>query len=65
MDSQGLQRGRADGRPERGDLLREAAAMVLYVSVIEIAELAALPERHRTDCRDGADEYLGGAQHGE
>ncbi|SDJ32007.1 hypothetical protein SAMN05444157_2807 [Frankineae bacterium MT45] len=36
------------GRPEheRDELLREAATMVLYVSVVEIAELAAVPERH-------------------
>jgi hypothetical protein len=31
---------------ERSELLREAATMVLYVSVVEIAELAALPEGH-------------------
>jgi hypothetical protein len=31
---------------EHGELLREAATMVLYVSVVEIAELAALPESH-------------------
>jgi hypothetical protein len=30
----------------RTHLLREAATMVLYVSVIEIAELAAMPEEH-------------------
>jgi hypothetical protein len=32
---------------ERDELVREAATMVLYVSVVEIAELAALPETHR------------------
>jgi hypothetical protein len=32
--------------PERGELLREATTMVLYVSVVEIAELTALPEDH-------------------
>src|SRR5690349_2656754 len=31
---------------EPGELVREAATMVLYVSVVEIAELAALPESH-------------------
>jgi hypothetical protein len=30
----------------RGEVLREAVTMVLYVSVVEIAELAALPEDH-------------------
>jgi hypothetical protein len=30
----------------RAEVLREAATMVLYVSVVEIAELAALPEDH-------------------
>ena len=30
----------------RTHLVREAATMVLYVSVIEIAELAAIPEEH-------------------
>ncbi len=30
----------------RTELLREATVMILYVSVVEIAELAALPERH-------------------
>ena len=28
----------------RAEILREAVTMVLYVSVVEIAELAALPE---------------------
>ena len=32
---------------ERDEVVREAATMVLYVSVVEIAELAALPETHR------------------
>jgi hypothetical protein len=49
MSMEGSRGARAGGRPERGDLLREAAMMVLYVSVIEIAELAALPERHMSD----------------
>jgi hypothetical protein len=31
---------------ERAELIREAATMILYVSVVEIAELAALPEEH-------------------
>jgi hypothetical protein len=31
---------------ERAEILREATTMVLYVSVVEIAELAALPESH-------------------
>src|SRR5690242_5160854 len=30
----------------RVELFREATVMVLYVAVVEIAELAALPERH-------------------
>jgi hypothetical protein len=30
----------------RAEVLREAATMVLYVSVVEIAELASLPEGH-------------------
>jgi len=35
-----------DTLEERGELWREVATMVLYVSVVEIAELAALPEGH-------------------
>jgi hypothetical protein len=36
-----------DARTEgRNELWREAIVMVLYVSVVEIAELAALPEAH-------------------
>ena len=35
-----------EGLVERTELLREAATMVLYVSVVEIAELATLPEGH-------------------
>ena len=31
---------------ERTEIFREAVTMVLYVSVVEIAELAALPESH-------------------
>jgi hypothetical protein len=31
---------------QRAEILREAITMVLYVSVVEIAELAALPESH-------------------
>src|SRR5262249_56146611 len=31
---------------QRTEIFREAVTMVLYVSVIEIAELAALPEGH-------------------
>src|SRR5690242_8828110 len=31
---------------ERVEIWREAAVMVLYVSVVEIAELAAIPEDH-------------------
>ncbi|MDQ1455847.1 MAG: hypothetical protein QOH28_1467 [Actinomycetota bacterium] len=37
--------GHASG-VERAEVRREAAIMVLYVSVVEIAELASLPERH-------------------
>ena len=40
------QRGPAVAIDERAEVLREAATMVLYVSVVEIAELAALPEGH-------------------
>jgi hypothetical protein len=32
--------------PEQAEVVREAVTMVLYVSVVEIAELAALPETH-------------------
>ena len=32
--------------PEHAEITREALTMVLYVSVVEIAELAALPEAH-------------------
>ncbi len=35
----------------RRDLVREATVMVLYVAVIEIGELAALPESHGSDGR--------------
>src|SRR5262245_63395720 len=31
---------------ERTEIFREAVTMVLYVSVVEIAELAAIPEEH-------------------
>ncbi len=31
---------------QRRELVREATVMILYVSVVEIAELAALPESH-------------------
>jgi hypothetical protein len=41
-----LRHDHAEAREERIELLREAATMVLYVSVVEIAELAALPEGH-------------------
>jgi hypothetical protein len=37
---------RSTWRENRTELLREATTMILYVSVVEIAELAALPERH-------------------
>jgi hypothetical protein len=37
---------RSEALAERAELLREAATMVLYVSVVEIAELASLPEGH-------------------
>jgi hypothetical protein len=33
-------------REHRVELMREATVMILYVSVVEIAELAALPESH-------------------
>jgi len=38
-----------DDRAFRGEVLREAVTMILYVSVVEIAELAALPEEHFSD----------------
>jgi hypothetical protein len=37
---------RAERVEARVEVLREAATMVLYVSVVEIAEFAALPEDH-------------------
>jgi hypothetical protein len=42
--SQHPRRRRARSDDHHHELLREAATMVLYVSVVEIAELAALPE---------------------
>src|SRR4051812_45855535 len=38
--------GLGAGSENRTEILREAITMVLYVSVVEIAELAALPEAH-------------------
>jgi hypothetical protein len=38
-------------RDHRVELLREATTMILYVSVVEIAELAALPETHFSNGR--------------
>jgi hypothetical protein len=38
--------GRATASDTRAEVFREAVTMVLYVSVVEIAELAALPESH-------------------
>jgi len=37
---------RRTGMEERAEIFREAVTMVLYVSVVEIAELASLPEDH-------------------
>src|SRR3954447_20676995 len=37
---------RASRTEARAEIFREAITMVLYVSVVEIAELAAVPERH-------------------
>lgn len=34
--------------PEHAEIVREALTMVLYVSVVEIAELAVLPAEHRS-----------------
>jgi hypothetical protein len=34
---------------ERTELFREATVMALYVSVVEIAELSAIPEKHFSD----------------
>ncbi|HKC26859.1 MAG TPA: hypothetical protein VKB75_02500 [Jatrophihabitans sp.] len=42
---------RAVTREHRSELFREATVMVLYVAVVEIAELAALPEGHYSDGR--------------
>lgn len=41
-----LHRRRAAVGEHRAELAREATVMVLYVSVVEIAELTALPESH-------------------
>ena len=37
------------GTEARAEVFREAITMVLYVSVVEIAELAAIPEEHFAD----------------
>ena len=34
--------------PEHAEIIREAVTMTLYVSVVEIAELAVLPAEHRS-----------------
>src|SRR5262249_62417379 len=39
------------GTEARAEVFREAITMVLYVSVVEIAELSALPEEHFTHGR--------------
>lgn len=36
----------AAGSDARAELFREAVTMVLYISIVEIAELAAIPESH-------------------
>jgi hypothetical protein len=41
----------AVGDEARTEIFREAVTMVLYVSVVEIAELAAIPEEHFTHGR--------------
>jgi hypothetical protein len=44
--------GRVTTRTDaRAEVFREAITMVLYVSVVEIAELAAIPEEHFADGR--------------
>src|SRR4051795_11144930 len=43
------QEGLAMRSETRAEIFREAVTMVLYVSVVEIAELAAIPEEHFTD----------------
>lgn len=43
--------GRATRDENRAEIFREAVTMVLYVSVVEIGELAALPETHLTGGR--------------
>src|SRR5436190_6229463 len=40
---------RATANDDHAEIFREAVTMVLYVSVVEIAELAALPESHFAD----------------
>ena len=41
----------AKGTDTRSEVFREAVTMVLYVSVVEIAELATIPEEHFADGR--------------
>jgi hypothetical protein len=41
--------GRATASEGHAEILREAITMILYVSVVEIAELAAIPESHFAD----------------
>ena len=40
-----------DRHEDRSEVLREAVTMVLYVSVVLLAELAAIPEKHFADGR--------------
>src|SRR4051794_20718468 len=42
---------RATANDDHAEIFREAITMILYVSVVEIAELAALPESHFADGR--------------
>jgi hypothetical protein len=44
-------RGLTSGSEARTELVRDATIMVLYVSVVEIAELAAIPESHSSHGR--------------
>ena len=51
MDNTQTRRLTSLGGEHRVELIREATVMILYVSVVEIAELAALPEAHYDDGR--------------
>ena len=49
-----MERGRRDSAIDteaRAEIFREAITLVLYVSVVEVAELAAIPQEHFADGR--------------